>query len=97
MTHFSAKKVYHRLETTTRVNVPCQPYQGFSPTESQIVYDFAHFKWLVLENYLELGGGILQVSRLGVETLENDVFLIKKAVRSWIKRLVANLFEKLIF
>ena len=52
---------------------------------------------MVLEKFWELGGGILQVSRLGVETLKNEVFLTKKAVRSWIKRLVANLSETHIF
>ena len=52
---------------------------------------------LVLENYLELGGEILQVSRLGVETLKNEVFLTKKAAKSWLKRLVANLSKHTFF
>jgi len=61
------------------------------------IYQRANFKLLVLENYLELGGGILQVSGLGVETLKNEVFLTKKAVKSWIKRLVTNLSKTHIF
>ena len=75
-------------------------YQWFSLTESQICMIFTPKNKFQIARSRKLFGvrrGILQVSGLDVETLKNEVFLTKKAVKSWIKRLVTNFSKTHIF